>query len=177
MLEDSKVERNEYPALMGKCFPPETLVRLESLRCVWQRRADGSPLSELAWLVLCAILRECSPVGTAQWQYVLPNKSKARVIDPFQAFEAKVYLAMPRMTRARTTSGWHAAKSIAVDLHLHSRLTVAPTPTIRSATESPSGRMFEGLLHEAFVIIETMNMSIVSALRIANVGRAFFPNP
>jgi hypothetical protein len=31
-------------------------------------------------------------VGTAQWQYVLPNKTKTKVVDPYQAFEAKVYL-------------------------------------------------------------------------------------
>ena len=36
-----------------------------------------------------AIVRECSPAGTAQWQYVLPNKSKTRVADPFRAFAAK----------------------------------------------------------------------------------------
>jgi hypothetical protein len=77
---------------MGKCFPPEILDRLEGLRRVVQRRADGSPLSELSWLVLAAILRECSPVGTAQWQYILPNKTKVRAIDPFKAFEAKVYM-------------------------------------------------------------------------------------
>ena len=95
ILEEAKkepVEREEYPALMGKCFPPQTLRRLEALRRVCQRRADGSPVSELSWLVLCAILRECSPVGTAQWQYVLPRKSKARAMDPFKAFEAAVYL-------------------------------------------------------------------------------------
>ena len=95
ILEEARkeqVEREAYPALTRKCFPPQTLRRLEALRRVCQRRADGSPVSELSWLVLCAILRECSPVGTAQWQYVLPRKSKARAIDPFKAFEAAVYL-------------------------------------------------------------------------------------
>ncbi len=101
-----KVEQEDYPALMGKCFPPETFTRLEAIRCVWGRQADGSPLSELTWLALSAILRECSPVGTAQWQYVLPNKSKARVIDPFPAFEAKVRLFSADMTqRQREPAG------------------------------------------------------------------------
>ena len=56
ILEDAKkepVEREEYPALMGKCFPPQTLRRLEALRRVCQRKADGSPVSELSWLALC----------------------------------------------------------------------------------------------------------------------------
>jgi len=78
--------------LLQKCFPPETLSRLASLREAWQAIADGSPLSELSWLALVSILRECSPVGTAQWQYVLPKKSKARALDPYEAFAAKVDL-------------------------------------------------------------------------------------
>jgi len=45
------------------------LERLEGIRRAWLRIADGSPTSELAWLALCGILRECSPVGTAQWKY------------------------------------------------------------------------------------------------------------
>jgi hypothetical protein len=36
-----------------------------------------------------SIVRSCSPVGTAQWQYVLPNKTKARALEPLSAFEVK----------------------------------------------------------------------------------------
>jgi hypothetical protein len=79
-------------ALIGKCFPPDVLSRLDSLRNAWQKIADGSANSDLTWLALVSILRECSPVGTAQWQYVLPNKTKARSADPYKAFETKVYL-------------------------------------------------------------------------------------
>ena len=104
--KEEKVERETYPALIGKCFPPETLARLEAVRSVWQRKADGSPISELTWLAVCAILRECSPVGTAQWQYVLPRKTKARTTDPFLAFEAKVHLFASDMgQRQRLPSG------------------------------------------------------------------------
>jgi hypothetical protein len=81
---------DERPPLIGKCFPPSVLTKLDALKTVWQEQADGSALSELAWLALAAILRECSPVGTAQWQYVLPRKTKTRVADPFEAFTAKV---------------------------------------------------------------------------------------
>lgn len=116
ILEEAKkekVEREEYPDLMSKCFPPEKLNRLESLRCVWQRKADGSPLSDLTWLVLCSILRECSPVGTAQWQYILPSKTKAKAVDPFAAFEAKVYLFATDMSqRQRQTDGSQAKLSV-----------------------------------------------------------------
>ena len=98
-----------YPVLIQKCFPAETLAHLDSLRSVWQAAADSSPPSELAWLALTSILRECSPVGTAQWQYVLPNKTKAKAADPFKAFEAKVYLMYSDMAmRQRETNGARA---------------------------------------------------------------------
>ena len=87
-----KVLRAEYPKLIPACFPPETLLQLDALRWAWEDKADGSNLSELTWLALASILRECSPAGTAQWQYVLPKKSKARSATPAAAFRAKVAL-------------------------------------------------------------------------------------
>lgn len=89
---ESVGETCEYPKLIHKCFPADVLMRLHSLRVAWENVRDGSPLSELAWLALVSVLRECSPVGTAQWQYVLPNKTKSKSVDPYRAFEAKVYL-------------------------------------------------------------------------------------
>lgn len=94
-----KVELSNPPALLQKCFPWPTLLRLESLRQAWEVSADGSPLAELTWLALASILRQCSPVGTAQWQYVLPAKTKANVLDPYLAFETKVALMCSDMTR------------------------------------------------------------------------------
>lgn len=85
-------ETRSYPPLIKKCYPPEALQALYSLRRVWEDGADASPLSELAWLVLVSILRECSPVGTAQWQYVLPRKTKAKNLHPHDAFRAKTSL-------------------------------------------------------------------------------------
>ena len=118
ILEEAKkekVERHEFPPLMGKCFPPETLGRLEALRRVVHGRADGSPLSELSWLALCAILRECSPVGTAQWQYVLPNKSKVGAVDPFKAFEAKVYMFSTDMAQRQKRQAGPRARLLLED--------------------------------------------------------------
>lgn len=95
-----------YPKLIHKCFPPEVLKRLDSLRKVWENKADDSRLSELSWLVLTSILRETSPAGTAQWQYVLPNKSKSTAIDPFKAFELKTLLFSDDMaTRKKLHTG------------------------------------------------------------------------
>ncbi len=97
---------NGYPPLITRCFSENVLVRLDSLRHSHLVRADGSPLSELAWLALASILRECSQVGTAQWQYVLPNKHKVRTVDPYAAFETKIRLMSGDMAvRQRQTRG------------------------------------------------------------------------
>lgn len=81
-----------YPPLIVKCFPEVTLQALDKLNAAWRTSSDGTPVSELCWLALAGILRACSPVGTAQWQYVLPRKSKAKVRDPFAAFESQIEL-------------------------------------------------------------------------------------
>jgi hypothetical protein len=77
-----------YPPLIRKCYPHEQLAQLDQLRKAWLETPDEN-LSELVWLALAAILRQCSPVGTANWQYVLPKKSKANPSQPFMAFRAK----------------------------------------------------------------------------------------
>lgn len=102
--KSSDIDICDPPKLIKSCFPPEILVRLESLRKAWEVSADGSPLSELTWLALASILRQCSPVGTAQWQYVLPEKNKARTLDPYEAFEAKVRLMSMDMRKRQSQS-------------------------------------------------------------------------
>ena len=79
---------DEYPTLIRKCYPDEILADLDRLRRAWLR-TTSQPESELGWLALAAILRQCSPVGTANWQYVLPKKSKAKTVEPFEAYRAK----------------------------------------------------------------------------------------
>jgi hypothetical protein len=44
----------------------------------------------LTRLTLLAILRQTSHVGTANWQYVLPNKTKKNAAEPFAAFERQM---------------------------------------------------------------------------------------
>jgi DNA modification methylase len=93
-----------YPRLIGKCFPPETLTKLDALRQALEEHAEKSARYELCWLALVSILRFCSPVGTAQWQYVLPKKSKAKPLEPFQAFEERSELMAADM-RSRQFQG------------------------------------------------------------------------
>lgn len=83
-----KPDVDGYPPLIRKCYPDDTLSELDQLRRAWDK-TKGEPEAELGWLVLASILRQCSPVGTANWQYVLPNKTKAKTANPFDAFRTK----------------------------------------------------------------------------------------
>ncbi len=81
-----------YPKLIHKCFPSEVLCQLHALLRAWESEQDAGPLAELSWLALISILRDCSPVGTAQWQYVLPKKKKVRILEPFQAYHMRLQM-------------------------------------------------------------------------------------
>lgn len=85
-----------YPDLIRRCFDEQTLVELDRLRSSWSDTADESPESELVWLALVSILRSTSHVGTAPWQYVLPNKTK-RAVEPLAAFDQMVRLMVSDM--------------------------------------------------------------------------------
>lgn len=87
---DRSMEVGVVAPLLRKCFEPDALARLISLRESIKAASDDDPVDELLWLALVSVLRRCSPVGTAQWQYVLPNKSKSRVMEPYQAFHAQL---------------------------------------------------------------------------------------
>lgn len=50
--------------------------------------------------VAISILRSTSPVGTAQWQYIQPKKSKANVVGPFDAFRRKIADICPDITNS-----------------------------------------------------------------------------
>jgi hypothetical protein len=76
--------------LLQKCYSPDFLAKLESLRDSYSKHFAQGEVSELLWLAITSILRECSGVGTAQWQYILPKKSKAKSIDPFYAFQKRI---------------------------------------------------------------------------------------
>ena len=93
------------PDLLIKCYTEDSLNQLYSLRDAYIGSAASfdPKVSELVWLALTSILRTCSYVGTAQWQYVLPNKRKARSADPFTAFEQKIADMADDMAQMRKT--------------------------------------------------------------------------
>lgn len=90
LAKKDEIQDLHYPDIINRCYPLDTLRRLDAIRRSWIALNDGSDASQLSWLALVSILRPCSPVGTANWQYLLPNKSKARCPDPYSAFEEKI---------------------------------------------------------------------------------------
>jgi len=71
------------------CFPDETLKKLMALKVACNSLRPGGQ-KDFVWFVITSILRSCSPVGTAQWQYIQPRKTKQKFLDPFVAFRKKV---------------------------------------------------------------------------------------
>jgi len=84
------ITKTDYPKLIANCYPLEIIQKLEALKQAWFEINQDEEIRNFNWFIITAILRTTSPVGTAQWQYIQPNKTKAKVIDPFVAFETKV---------------------------------------------------------------------------------------
>ncbi len=98
--------------LLEKCYGPEELSILHHMREIFLKDYDnGSPSSELIWLAITAILRVCSGAGTAQWQYVLPNKKKSTVIHPITALQRKATELLQDIEYAQR-NGWNSQSHI-----------------------------------------------------------------
>lgn len=80
----------QVPALLDKCYTPAALADLLGLRDVVLTEPAGDPTSELLWLALVSIIRPTSHAGTAQWQYVLPNKRKRSTVGVLDAFDQQL---------------------------------------------------------------------------------------
>ena len=94
-----------YAPLIRKCYTDEALGQLDCLRHAMERSDDDSESARLVWLTLVSVLRPTSHVGTANWQYLLPNRRKARVQGPFSAFEEMMYTVYNDMSSVSDLSG------------------------------------------------------------------------
>jgi DNA modification methylase len=84
------ISKTEFPKLILSCYPLDTIQKLEALKQTWLDKQQDKEIKNFNWFIITSILRITSPVGTAQWQYIQPNKTKSKVLDPFVAFGAKV---------------------------------------------------------------------------------------
>lgn len=82
---------DRLPALLKKCYSEEVLSDLFKIREAFFYEAPhlSEDIRSLVFLLISAILRPSSHVGTAQWQYVLPNKRKAKNATPFISLAAQ----------------------------------------------------------------------------------------
>ena len=94
-----------YAPLMRKCYSNEALEQLDCLRSEIITTPDDSESSRLVWITLIAILRATSHVGTASWQYLLPERHKTRTKQPFAAFEEMVNIIHSDMRSMHDLAG------------------------------------------------------------------------
>ena len=123
-LQPQVVTGTAAPLLL-KCYTPESLASLFALKAAYELLAHkNTPLADLLWLTITAALRACSYVGTAQWQYVLPNKRKATTKAPYAAVLAKAHEIAGDMLAAQSQHHSAAAKIYLQDVRDQS--TVEP---------------------------------------------------
>ena len=113
---------DKYPPLIHKSFSKENLAALDKLKHAWQLMNDGSPTSELAWLAITSILRPTSRAGTAQWQYILPNKEKKNVLTAEDALRIQVEMMVTDMIRMQSNRENSRAENILGDARILSEI-------------------------------------------------------
>ncbi len=112
-----------FPLLLERSYDPDALASLDALKSSWLIVQDKSPESELVWLALTAILRSTSTAGTAQWQYILPNKTKKRVIEPFFAFQQQIGIIKADLRWMQARANRSCANVIAGDARTFADIT------------------------------------------------------
>lgn len=105
---------DNFPDLIKKSYSYENLLKLQKLNTALEEKKDSSAEYQLTWMALSSILRTTSGVGTAQWQYVLPNKKKVAK-DPFDEFKSKVFQIKNDMIKFQELYGKSKAKFFVSD--------------------------------------------------------------
>ncbi|MEH2358846.1 DNA methyltransferase [Nostoc sp.] len=90
---------DKMPVLLSKCYTEEVLIYLFKIRQAYLELAPtlSEELQSLTFLAISATLRLSSYVGTAQWQYILPNKRKTKISKPLDALDTQVALMLEDM--------------------------------------------------------------------------------
>ena len=117
LAKASRKKHKNTSDLLEKCYKESVLDELFALRSAYRAIEDSLPsaIRDLVFLAISAILRPVSHVGTAQWQYILPSKTKAKPANVFDAFEAQVSAMCADMTSAQLRSTKARSKIIASD--------------------------------------------------------------
>lgn len=100
------VRLSEANDLIVKCYSEESLRDLHSVKAAYLKLSPKwtEKVNALVFLAINSILRATSHVGTAQWQYVLPNKTKARVTSPYDALRLQAKMMVDDMQAMQNES-------------------------------------------------------------------------
>lgn len=91
LAQNDHMKSDEYPNIVLKCYDEKNLAEIDRLKRALISYGDSfSPGYQLSWLAFVSMLRASSHAGTATWQYILPNKKKAKVLTAFDAFSRQV---------------------------------------------------------------------------------------
>ncbi len=134
--ESDPVHREDHPSLLKKCYTSDTLRLLTLFRELYLSEFQyDSTESRLLWLAITAILRTTSSVGTAQWQYILPGKRKAKVRDPFDALQLKmkemvddIAFVQKSSWQANSETYWTDARQSEIELDELADLVITSPP-------------------------------------------------
>ena len=127
---------DDIPRLLTKCYSKKTLLDLYKIRDAYTEISGSlsEEIRSLVFLAISAILRPVSYVGTAQWQYILPNKRKAKVLQPIEALNAQVGTMVDDMQQMSINSYGRKATIILGDART---LIEIPTSIIDLVVTSP----------------------------------------
>lgn len=83
-------KNSQFPEIVKKCYDDKNLAEIDALKQSIAALGKGSKEDKLIWVGFVSMLRSASHAGTATWQYVLPNKTKAKVLSAYEAFEKQM---------------------------------------------------------------------------------------
>ena len=88
--KEHKFKNSEFPEIVKKCYDEKNLAEIDALKQTIDKICKDDKEDKLVWVGFVSILRLSSHVGTAIGQYILPNKTKAKVLSAFEAFERRM---------------------------------------------------------------------------------------
>lgn len=135
-IHSEKVAETTIPALLEKCYTREALISLLKIREAFRDISSDmrEDLRSLLFLAITAILRPASHVGTAQWQYILPNKRKTKVPMPFDALREQAAMMAKDMHQMQSAVGGSKATVFQDDARL---LRTVPDGSVDFVLTSP----------------------------------------
>ncbi len=90
LAKNGSYEMDDFPEIVKKCYDDANLSQINALKKAIDEIYDDTKEAKLVWVGFVSMLRSASHAGTATWQYVLPNKTKAKVLTAFDAFEKQM---------------------------------------------------------------------------------------